>query len=130
MCTRGIWQLKTMTFQYCAHSGSSRGIKELFGSQAFVDFATRHPQLQIRSELRPGRHPVLLGDYVDDAKKHADLKNMYGKDILYQMERMVNTSGRKMTKVKSPIRSKRMSIQGVWQPGVTDGVDIKGTHHL
>ena len=27
MCTRGIWQLEKLTFRYCAHSGSSRGLR-------------------------------------------------------------------------------------------------------
>ena len=130
MCTRGVWQLKTLTFRYCAHSGSSQGIRELFAKPGFARFAEEHPQLQIRSELRPGKHPYLVGNYVDGNEKVADLKNKYDSDLFFQMERMVNTSSRKMTKVTVPVKSTRASVQGVWQPGVLDGVEIKGTHRL
>lgn len=33
-----------------------------------------------------------------------------------QLERLRNSSGRKMTRMKRPVISKRPTIQGIWQP--------------
>ena len=46
------------------------------------------------------------------------------------MDRMVQTSGRKMTKISKPIVSRRQSVQGIWQPGFDSGVAFKATHKL
>jgi len=46
------------------------------------------------------------------------------------MDRMVQTSGRKMTKISKPIVSRRQSVQGIWQPGFDSGVEFKATHKL
>lgn len=35
---------------------------------------------------------------------------------LVQLERLRNSSGRKMTRMKRPVISKRPTIQGIWQP--------------
>ena len=221
MCTRGIWQLEKLTFRYCAHSGSSRGIRcalrvrrlprrllsssptqpapltasvcadnrELFETPRFVEYAQQYPSVQFESTLKPGRHPVLIGNYcacarpcgaaaaapipptlarlallllpcrshenrvadthlspppphsptraavhprtaVNGKEKVADLKNKYKADVYFQMDRMVQTSGRKMTKISKPIVSRRQSVQGIWQPGFDSGVEFKATHKL
>jgi large subunit ribosomal protein L43 len=86
MCSKGVWQLQTLSLRYCAHSGSSRGLRYLFvmlcyvrikptyltgfcvcrevlQSQELIDFAVNNPQLQIDSQIRAGRHPTLVAEY-------------------------------------------------------------------
>jgi hypothetical protein len=35
----------------------------MLSSQTLIDFATQNPQLEIATEIKPGRHPILTGDY-------------------------------------------------------------------
>nr|CCA25140.1 conserved hypothetical protein [Albugo laibachii Nc14] len=115
MATRGIWQLKELTIRYCQHSGSSRYIRDFLNNKKFIDFVKENPQVAFRTELKPGRHPVLIGDYVTNEQKVCDVKNKEEKWIMLQLQRLRDSSGRKMTRMKRPIISKRPSIQGIWQ---------------
>lgn len=63
MATRGIWQLKEVTIRYCQHSGSSRHVRDFLSNKQFLEFVKENPQVSFRTELKPGRHPVLIGDY-------------------------------------------------------------------
>lgn len=86
---------------------------------------SRHPPPH--SPTRAAVHPRTA---VNGKEKVADLKNKYKADVYFQMDRMVQTSGRKMTKISKPIVSRRQSVQGIWQPGFDSGVEFKATHKL
>ncbi|KAE9039080.1 hypothetical protein PR003_g5736 [Phytophthora rubi] len=116
MATKGVWQLKQVTIRYCQHSGSSRYVRQLLGDERFVKFVEENPQVQFETELKGARHPVLIGDYVTNDQKVTDIKNQDIPFILTQLERLRNSSGRKMTRIKKPVFTKRETIQGIWQP--------------
>ena len=63
MCSRGVWQLQTLSLRYCAHSGSSSKVRQFLKSPSLIQFAKANPQLTVQSELRPGRHPIVVGEY-------------------------------------------------------------------
>ena len=54
--------------------------------------------------------------------KQMDVKNCDIKVIGEKVDRLRNTSGRKMTKFKSPLITKKHSIQGEWAPNQKLGV--------
>ncbi|KAG1711814.1 hypothetical protein DVH05_009056 [Phytophthora capsici] len=116
MATKGVWQLKQVTIRYCQHGGSSRYVRQLLGDERFLKFVEENPQVQFDTELKGARHPILIGDYVTNQRKVADIKNQDIPFILKQLERLRNSSGRKMTPIKKPVYSKRPTIQGIWQP--------------
>ncbi|KAL3674443.1 hypothetical protein V7S43_000394 [Phytophthora oleae] len=116
MATKGVWQLKQVTIRYCQHGGSSRHVRQLLGDERFLKFVEENPQVQFDTELKGARHPILIGDYVTNQRKVSDIKNQDIPFILKQLERLRNSSGRKMTPIKKPVNSKRPTIQGIWQP--------------
>ncbi|TDH68946.1 hypothetical protein CCR75_000960 [Bremia lactucae] len=116
MATKGVWQLKQVTIRYCQHSGSSRYVRQLLADERFHKFVEENPQVQFETELKGARHPILVGDYITNQRKVADVKNQEIPFILKQLERLRNSSGRKMTLIKKPVFSKRPTIQGIWQP--------------
>ncbi|KAG7402099.1 39S ribosomal protein L43, mitochondrial [Phytophthora boehmeriae] len=116
MATKGVWQLKQVTIRYCQHGGSSRYVRQLLTDERFLNFVKENPQVQFETELKGARHPILIGDYITDERKVTDVKNQDIPFIMKQLERLRNTSGRKMTHMKKPIISKRPTIQGIWQP--------------
>uniref|UniRef100_M4BMG1 Large ribosomal subunit protein mL43 n=1 Tax=Hyaloperonospora arabidopsidis (strain Emoy2) TaxID=559515 RepID=M4BMG1_HYAAE len=116
MATKGVWQLSKVTIRYCQHGGSSRYVRQLLSDQRFLQFVEENPQVQFETELKGARHPIVIGDYVTNERKVSDLKNQDIPFILKQLERLRNSSGRKMTPMKKPVISKRPTIQGIWQP--------------
>ncbi|ETI34332.1 hypothetical protein F441_18932 [Phytophthora nicotianae CJ01A1] len=116
MATKGVWQLKQVTIRYCQHGGSSRYVRQLLGDERFLKFVEENPQVQFETELKGARHPILIGDYVTNERKVSDIKNQDIPFIMKQLERLRNSSGRKMTHIKKPVFTKRPTIQGIWQP--------------
>ncbi|EEY63982.1 uncharacterized protein PITG_02494 [Phytophthora infestans T30-4] len=116
MATKGVWQLKQVTIRYCQHGGSSRYVRQLLGDERFVKFVEENPQVQFETELKGARHPILIGDYVTNERKVSDIKNQDIPFIMKQLERLRNSSGRKMTHIKKPVFTKRPTAQGIWQP--------------
>jgi large subunit ribosomal protein L43 len=50
-----------------------------------------------------------------------------------QIQRLRDTSGRKMTKINAPIISKRPTIQGIWQPDteqILERIRFDVEHHM
>jgi large subunit ribosomal protein L43 len=126
MCTRGVWQLKTLVLRYCPIGGSSIGAREYLRT-GFLDFAAKNPQVECKAILGKGKHPAVEGRYVWGVNKVVDLRKKDPKQIAQQVELLRNTTGHKITEFKTPIYSKRPSLQGYWKPGVARNVkfDIK-----
>ncbi|OQS05266.1 hypothetical protein THRCLA_20669 [Thraustotheca clavata] len=120
MATRGVWQLEKLTIRYCQYGGSSRYVRDLLKDPRFLQFVQENPQVTFETRLKGNSHPVIIGDYITKQQKVCDVKN---KDIPFVMEmiqRMRDTSGRKMTKINAPVISKRPTIQGIWQPNTAE----------
>ncbi|ETV69974.1 hypothetical protein H257_14347 [Aphanomyces astaci] len=123
MATRGVWQLQKLTVRYCQYGGSSKNVRELLKDPRFLSFVTENPQVSFATEVQGNKHPVLIGEYITNETKVCDVKNQDIPFVLKQMQRLRDTSGRKMTKINAPVISKRPTIQGIWQPETQDQFD-------
>lgn len=115
MCSRGVWQLRELVLQYCVHSGSSRGARKLI-REALVPWCERHPQVQVRAEIRSGRHPCLRAEYLNGNRKVIGVKNLAPFEIETYMTDLRNQVGRKVAAVKKDVQSDVPSVQGSWTP--------------
>jgi large subunit ribosomal protein L43 len=138
MSRRGVWQLQRIVFNYCNHSGSSRGAREfLFGAtntksvrntNDIVDsrngpsymesFVERHPQITISSQVKSGRHPWIEATYLNGRVRSVSMKNDDAAEILRQMMNLRSTVGRRTStgsksnrQVKQRIVTSQPSIQ-------------------
>ncbi|ETV94190.1 hypothetical protein H310_11896 [Aphanomyces invadans] len=123
MATRGVWQLQKLTIRYCQYGGSSKNVREMLKDSRFLSFVNENPQVSFATEVKSNKHPILIGEYITNEKKVCDVKNQDIPFVLSQMQRMRDTSGRKMTKINAPVISKRPTIQGIWQPETQDMFD-------
>lgn len=95
MATRGVFQLRKLTVKYCDYGGSSKGARE-FIRHRIVDFAKSTPAAEIVTELRPGRHPYIMGDYETGESKAIGVKNISPTEIMDYAMMFRNSSGRKV----------------------------------
>jgi large subunit ribosomal protein L43 len=123
MCTKGVWQLKTLVVRYCPIGGSSAGTREYLRT-GLVDFAKQNSQVECKAILGKGKHPVMEGRYVWGVNKVCDLRNKSPKQIEKLVDLLRNTSGHKVTLFKTPVVSQRPSIQGRWQPNITSNISF------
>ena len=123
MCTKGVWQLKTLVLRYCPIGGSSVGAREYIRT-GLVEFAKQNPQVECKTILGKGKHPVVEGRYVWGVNKVCDLRRKNPEQIDELVQLLRNTSGHKVTEFKTPIISQTTSIQGRWRPNLTRNVDF------
>ena len=116
MATRGIPQLLQLRIVYCEHGGSSRYIRDFLQSGNILQFASQNPNVEIRCMLRPGKHPYVRGDYLSGNFKQECVKNRPVKELVEALERLKNSSGRKLKKFTKPVITQTPSVQGVWTP--------------
>ena len=95
MASRGVFQLRKLTVKYCEHSGSSRGARD-FIRHCILDFANKTPAAEVVTELRPGKHPYIMGEYLTGSSKVIGVKNITPKEIMDYAMMLRNTSGRKV----------------------------------
>jgi hypothetical protein len=116
MCSKGVWQLKTLAFRYCPHGGSSRHARE-FLKKGLLQFARDNPQVEVLAFAKFNKHPVVEGRYVWGVNKVCDLRNKTEEEIADLIALLRNTSGHKVTLFKTPVYTKLPSVQGTWAPG-------------
>ena len=75
MCSRGVWQCRSLLVQYCTRSGSSAGVRA-WAERFLVPFAEANPQIQIALSEKPRRHPSVMAWYIQDNKKKLSLANL------------------------------------------------------
>lgn len=95
MATRGVFQLRKLTLKYCDHSGSSKGARE-FIRHRIVEFANNTPAAEVVTELRPGQHPYIMGDYVTGEVKTIGIKNIAPGEIMDYAMMLRNSRGHKV----------------------------------
>lgn len=96
MATRGVFQLRKLTVKYCEHGGSSKGARE-FIRHRIVEFANKTPATEVVTELRPGRHPHIAGEYETGESKSIGVKNLTPSEIMDYAMTLRNSSGRKVS---------------------------------
>mmetsp|Transcript_6901 Transcript_6901/g.7938 ORF Transcript_6901/g.7938 Transcript_6901/m.7938 type:complete len:137 (-) Transcript_6901:947-1357(-) len=124
MNSQGEWLLRKLAIRYCQHGGSSRGVREFLRSKKFVDFAKENPQIEITAEKLGGRHPTIIGTYLNAPYEPTlwSVRNQNEWEILDVLQQLRNRNGGKITKYKKPVYTKNESIQGVWEANKTAGV--------
>ena len=136
MSRRGVSQLQRIVFNYCNHSGSSRGAREfLFGStnavkntiedsssrngQSYMEsFVERHPHITISCQVKSGRHPWMEASYLNGRVRSVSMKNDDAVEILRQIMNLRSTVGRRTStgsksnrQVKQRVVTSQPSIQ-------------------
>lgn len=109
--------LTALSVRYCDWGGSSRGVRN-FIREKLVDFARKYPEVQVQSSVKRNAHPTLMGSYGEGNPKIIDLKNKSIVAVEAEVERLRQSSGRKMTRFSEPVRSQTPSLQGVWEPTI------------
>ncbi|KAK3067452.1 39S ribosomal protein L51, mitochondrial [Teratosphaeriaceae sp. CCFEE 6253] len=129
-------QCKRIDFHYCDWAGSSRGMKYTFPSShplpdattrsntpvsSFLKyqlpaFARQNPSIEICVSPRPGRHPVIKGQYINGREKAICVRNMEPTEVTKKAELLKAASGEKLRRERRPVRSVNESVRGVWSP--------------
>ena len=113
MSVRGVWQLRELVLQYCSHSGSSKGARQMIRA-SLVPWCEQNPQVQVAAALKSGRHPVLRAAYANGREQVIDVKNLEPEEIERHMWDLRNSSGRKQKMAKFDVISENPSVQGPW----------------
>lgn len=118
MATRGVFQLSTLRLYYCEHGGSSRAIRDYIANGRLTAWATKHAHVQVEVKPRNGQHPFIHADYKTAAAAHqVSVKNYeHWKYVQEICDMMHSRSGRKITKITTPVLTDTPSVQGVWTP--------------
>ena len=116
MATRGVKQLQKLQICFCEVGGSSNPVREYIKSGKIVQFATENPTVEVVATLRNGKHPYVKAEYLTGFSKQVCVKNESIERIQKVITMLNNSSGRKITKIGSPIKTDTPSVQGVWTP--------------
>ena len=116
MATRGIVQLKKLEIFFCEVRGSSLKAREYIKNGLIVQYAGTNPSVEVSAKLRNGHHPFIKADYVTGFSKQVCIKNESLERIEKVVTMLTDSSGRKISKITSPIRTDTPSVQGVWTP--------------
>ena len=115
MCSRGVWQLRSLLISYCPKGGSSRGVRE-YAERLLVPFAEANPQIQIAWHMRPNRHPAVRGYYLQDRSKRLCLRNLSAEQVVERISFLRDSRPVGMRKNAKEFRT-TPSIQGEWELG-------------
>ena len=127
MATRGITQCQKLTLFYCEHGGSSQAVRDFLSSGKLLQWARDRPNVQIKVNVRNGKHPFVKADYlsgvINENKPHAHqicLRSNQARtpEVGGILDQLYNRSGRKITKLTKPVYSQTPSVQGVWTPAL------------
>ncbi|EOD16571.1 hypothetical protein EMIHUDRAFT_76013 [Emiliania huxleyi CCMP1516] len=115
MCSRGVWQLRTLLLKYCDYGGSSQGVRDWISTQ-LAPFAKANPQIEIIASRQPGRHPHVKARYLADGDKALSLKGLSWQQVSMRLQFLRDSRPVRLRKWDKPFRS-TPSIQGEWQLG-------------
>ncbi|KOS18709.1 54S ribosomal protein L51 [Escovopsis weberi] len=110
-----ILQCKKLDFHYCDWAGSSKGMNGFIKS-LLPRFAAANPQVEFAVSPRPGKHPVVIGHYVNGRTKPVCVRNLSPYEILQKVELLRDASGDKLRKTNKAVLSTNPSVRGIWSP--------------
>eukprot|EP00164_Ancoracysta_twista_P002451 GFYU01003249.1.p2 GENE.GFYU01003249.1~~GFYU01003249.1.p2 ORF type:complete len:198 (-),score=35.20 GFYU01003249.1:361-954(-) len=113
MSYKGTPQLTKLVVNYCAASGSSRGVRAFLKDLAPALTQT-HPNLVISEQMRPGKHPILEAEYATNRSKQICVKNVDAQTTLARVLELKHQTGWPATKWGNGKWTKTPSIQGEW----------------
>lgn len=118
-----ILQCKKLDFHYCDWAGSSKGMNGFIKS-LLPKFASANPQVEFSVSPRPGKHPVIVGHYINGRHKPICVRNLTPFEIMQKVELLRDASGEKLRKTNKPVLSTKQSVRGVWSPYHGKGVSF------
>jgi large subunit ribosomal protein L43 len=118
MATRGIVQLRKLTLKYCEYGGSSKALREYISNGKLALWATQHPHTEVEVKVHNGHHPLVKGEYITGNVQHQVSVKNYDRwqDVQDVCQMLADRSGRKITKITTPVLTDTPSIQGIWTP--------------
>lgn len=87
-------------------------------------FARSNPQVEFSVSPRPGKHPVIIGRYINGREKAICVRNMEPLEILKKAELLRDASGEKLKRVNKPVTSINPSVRGIWSPYHGNGMTV------
>lgn len=116
MCTRGVWQLKSLAIRFCTRGGSSAGLRDYLETM-LVPFANANPQIEISvSRLAWGKHPYVRAGYLADGEKTVTLRNYSATQCASNIQQLRDSRPIQLRKWDKPFRT-TPSLQGEWALG-------------
>ena len=120
---------KRITISYCNFGGSSTGIRD-FLRLRLASFAKQYPEVEFRVLEKPGKHPVLKGEYTTpntfsaegslDSVKQICVRKWNIDVVENKLKLLINSSGKKLSKPKHTVVSSNPSVRGIWSPFYVD----------
>ncbi|KAL2886587.1 54S ribosomal protein L51, mitochondrial [Ceratocystis lukuohia] len=138
-----VLQCKKLSFHYCDWAGSSVGMKTLrlptpqrrlapypalqantlitiyfsgFIKSQLTKFAASNPEIEIEVSPRPGKHPVIIGQYITGKERAICVRNLQPDQVLKKAMVLRNATGEKNKRTNKPVTSITESVRGVWSP--------------
>eukprot|EP00730_Choanoeca_flexa_P008935 TRINITY_DN12558_c8_g4_i1.p1 TRINITY_DN12558_c8_g4~~TRINITY_DN12558_c8_g4_i1.p1 ORF type:complete len:132 (+),score=14.94 TRINITY_DN12558_c8_g4_i1:97-492(+) len=112
---RYICQLRKLNITYCKGGGSSAGMRE-FIEHTLPGLAAANPQTIFEVRHRGGRHPALVGEFLNGATKKVCVKNYHPDGVESFAMRLLREDGHKVKKEAHGTKTNRPTIQGNWNP--------------
>ncbi|KJX95534.1 mitochondrial 54S ribosomal protein MRPL51 [Zymoseptoria brevis] len=110
-----ILQCKRLDFHYCDWAGSSRGMNA-FIKHRLAQFAAENPSIEVTVSPRPGKHPVIKGQYINGREKAICVRNLEPGQIVKKAVLLRDANGEKLKRVTKPVKSLNESVRGIWSP--------------
>lgn len=79
-------------------------------------FAAANPQVEFAVSPRPGKHPVIIGHYINGRTKPICVRNLSPYEILQKVELLRDASGEKLKRTNKAVTSTSPSVRGIWSP--------------
>ena len=103
----------------CTDGACSGFIKSLLPK-----FAAANPQVEFAVSPRPGKHPVIIGHYVNGRTKPICVRNLSPYEILQKVELLRDANGEKLKRTNKAVTSTRPSVRGIWSPYHGNGMVV------
>jgi large subunit ribosomal protein L43 len=87
-------------------------------------FAKAHPEIEFSVSPKPGKHPVVIGHYINGREKAICVRKMQAEEIQQKVELLRDASGEKSKKYKRAVSSINPSVRGVWSPYHGNGMPV------
>lgn len=87
-------------------------------------FAAANPQVEFAVSPRPGKHPVIIGHYINGRTKPICVRNLEPLEVLQKVELLRDASGKKLVRSNKAVESTRESVRGIWSPYHGNGMAV------
>ncbi|KKF97093.1 54S ribosomal protein L51 mitochondrial [Ceratocystis platani] len=105
-----VLQCKKLSFHYCDWAGSSVGMNGFIKSQ-LTKFAASNPEIEIEVSPRPGKHPVIIGQYITGKERAICVRNLQPDQVLKKAMVLRNATGEKNKRTNKPVTSITESVR-------------------